>query len=31
MGRGLDSTYYNFVQVFIIIPNINQMYKNKKQ
>ena len=24
--RGLDSTDYNIVCVFIIIPNINQMY-----
>ena len=26
MGRGLDSTDYNFVRVFIIISNINQVY-----
>ena len=26
MGWGLDSTDYNFVRVFIIIPNINQIY-----
>ena len=28
---GLDNTDYNFVQVFIITPNINQIYQNKKQ
>ena len=26
INRVLDCTDYNFVQVFIIIPNINKMY-----